>query len=517
MATGMVAQRLFIGLLAAGISGAAIHSAFAQNDGPDLAHKYVATDKSVKALDGSAGKLLPDGRLILGGSVGLSDSNSYDGVAWLACVGPDGQVMWAARAQDQAEHASLFPLATDGNSIWNGGLLKSGLFRLGKFEARTLRKELSIGMMFEPTDPGPFIHLHSKNDRNFDLQVSIVQCLRDSIRVAVFSKELRLLIDKVYGNIPLSRGTSWDAYLARIPTGAGYYLCLRRPVRSDAKTGGAIGILRLDNNGAVKWANAYVVGSREFEVEPRVTDDGSIVVSLGGSGGSSRNALLFRIGLDGNVMWSTSFDTEMVALADFNFGWRPYRFTAPYLFASGAQLVSTHLYSLLFAINYETGQLEKQVKFGPGAIGFAEKTGDGLYVTMLGIIEHRAALLRFDFDLNLRASRAIRNPGAHWPPFELLPSGKFLASYGYHEQKTLMVETVNQNFESNNLCDFLQKADFSVTKTKVQARPFKVTVAPLPSISVSAANSKTSEAELSLVPMAFTGVACKPATEMLPK
>jgi hypothetical protein len=121
----------------------------------------------------------------------------------------------------------------------------------------------------------------------------------------------------------------------------------------------------------------------------------------------------------------------------------------------------------------------------------------------------QAALLRFDFDLNLRAARSIRNAEPHWPIVQALPSGKLLFSYSYNARKTLVAETVNDNFESTNSCDVLQKADFSVTKSNFEARPISVVTTPLPPITVSDANSKTSEADLAPVPLDLKAVPCK--------
>jgi hypothetical protein len=276
-------------------------------------------------------------------------------------------------------------------------------------------------------------------------------------------------------------------------------------------------MLRLDNSGAVKWANTYAIGYSDFETEPRVADDGSILIHFV-TIPDFANKPLIKIGPNGITNWAMSIEGASASLADFNVGSLPYRFIEPYLFVTGGRLASTKLFSFVFAINYQTGKIEKQVKFtSPGGIGFIEKTANSLYVSLLNQAMQamsarlvcQAALLRFDFDLNLRAARSIRNAEPHWPIVQALPSGKLLFSYSYNARKTLVAETVNDNFESTNSCDVLQKADFSVTKSNFEARSISVVTTPLPPITVSDANSKTSEADLAPVPLDLKAVPCK--------
>lgn len=500
-----------------------VASAISQDNKKDLASKFVAVGRETKSLSGYAQKRTKDGRIIIGGDVILPTSKPYEGVAWQACVNSEGRVLWSARAEEQRDAASLFLLTSDGDSIWQTGVFKNGVFRAAKFEAQSLRREASVEMAFEPiTTPGGYVAFQSETDPEFDLQVSMVQSLRDSIHVALFSRDLRLILDKLY-SIPLGSTSETSkalagGYVTRLPDKSGYYLFLRNPVRADAKSSPGIGVVRLDNNGMVKWANSYVIGLPEFEAGPHVAADGSILIQLGENLLRGTRSWLIRIGPDGTANWGVTIEGEglTVAVTDFNFSSFPYRFTEPYLFANGVQVVGSKAFSTLFAIDYGTGRIEKQVKFGPkfpGVFGFIEKTSDSLYVSFLNSImrDPRAAdvaLLRFDFDLNLRAARSIRNGEPHFPILDALSTGKLLFSYSYNARKTLITETVDENFNGTSSCEVLQKADFSFTKSNFEAKPINVATTPLPPIKVVDGTRKTSEADMALVPFEITGAAC---------
>jgi hypothetical protein len=486
----------------------------AQGPSRDFANRYIAKEAGVKRLYGYATRSVTrDGLVMLDGDVDLPTSKQYEGVAWKACLDPSGQVLWSVRAREQPDHASLFPITSDGDSIWHGGMLKRGIFQLAKFDAKTLRKTASVQIPVEPTkDNAPFIQLHSDRDSDFDLQVSLVQPVSSSVHVAVFSRDLKLLFDKIYAYPPGNSRALALAYLAQWPDRSGYYLCLRHPLRLDGKTG--VGIVSLDNRGAVKWANLYAAGSSDQEIEPHQTNDGCILLDvaqrsrLGGS-------LLVKIGRDGNVNWAITTEGITLGLADFAFPWVPYRFTEPYLFVNGMRFASGKLSCSVFAINYQTGDIAKQVACNfPGAIGFTEKTGDSLYVTlldqaMLARSKSQTGLLRFDFDLNLHAARSIRNAEPHWPNFHTSLPGRFIFSYSYNDQGTVVAETTDENFESASSCGVLQKANYSVAKSNFSARPANVAKIPLPPVTVSEANSKTSEADLQLEPFDLAVSACR--------
>jgi hypothetical protein len=498
-----------------------VNSALCQGQS-DFAHRFIAQGKEIKSLDGAAYRATADGRIILGGDVDIPTSHQLPGVAWMACLRPDGQLDWSVRAPEEPEAASLFPLATDGDSIWAGGLRKDGLFRFGRFEAKSLRKEASIRLAFAPEKySSPCLQLHSATDTDFDLQVSLVQPAGNSIRVALLSRDLRVLFDKIYTFSSVRNdkhfGEAGNAYLIRLPDRSGYYLCLRHPISAEGHTNPGVGILRLDTSGAIKWANTYPIGYSEFEVEPHMASDGAILVSFT-TIPNSKDSLVLKIAPDGTINWAQRFPgLPAVSVANASFGSTPYRFIEPYLYATAGQLASTKLYSILLALNYRTGQIDKQVKLtSPGGALYTEKTNDSLYATLLnmnyagGRVGSQAALLRFDFDLNLRAARSIRNAEPHWPILHALASGKLLSSYSYHDRKTLVVETVNENLDRTNSCEVLQKVNLSATKSNFEARPIKVETTPLASITVSDVNSQTGEADMALVPFELTVTACSP-------
>ena len=534
----------------AAISLSWVHSASSQSEQPAVAHKYIATDKEIKTLHGNAYCTTANGRIILEGDVDLPASHQLPGVslagsqsktshnrrhalelfrrtaslsqplAWMACIQPDGQLDWSVRAPDEPDAASLFPIRTDGDSIWTGGLRKDGIFRFAKFEAKTLHKENSVQLIFAPpAHSSPCLQLHSETDPEFDLQISLVQPAGNSIRVALLSRDLRLVFDRVYTFSSAKNNKTFaepgNAYLIRLPDRNGYYLCLRHPISADEHSGPGIGIIRLDNSGMLKWANTYAIGSSEFEVEPHMATDGAILVQFL-TAPNGKDSLMLKVAPDGTVNWAQSFPgLQGLGIANASFGWVPYRFTEPHLFATASQLVSAKLFSFLLALNYATGEIEKQIRFtSPGGAFYTEKTNDSLYITLLQPAlslrpgSSQAALFRFDVDLNLHAARAIRNAEPHWPLLRALPSGKLLFSYSYHAAKTLVVETVDENLDGANACGVLQKANYSVTKSNFVDRPVDIARSPLTSITVSDAKSKTSEADLSLVPLDLKAIAC---------
>ena len=326
------------------------NSAFCQSKEAAFACKYVGDGKEIRILSGSLNALVvasnpSESRIVFGGDVELPTSKRYQGVSWKACAGLDGQLLWAARAEEQPEAASSFPLATDGDWIWTGGMLKNGIFRLAKFEARTLRREASLQMAFEPAAPAPYIHFDSGTEQDSDLQVSVMQTLGDSVRVAIFSRDPKLVLDKVY-SIPFGPDrakseASAGGYLGRLPDRSGYYLFLTKVLASEDKTRSRIAILRLDNNGTVKWANTYLLHFPDPEVQPRVSPDGSIIIAP--MCPTTPNRALLKIRPDGNVNWSIWFDELIPNLNDFHGSSTPYRFTEPWLLTNSTQIGSRGL------------------------------------------------------------------------------------------------------------------------------------------------------------------------------
>ncbi len=501
------------------------NSAFCQSKEATFACKYVGEGNEIRILSGSLNALVvasnPSGnRILFGGNVELPTSKRYQGVSWKACAGLDGQLLWAVRSSEQPEAASLFPLATDGDWIWTGGMLKNGIFRLAKFEARTLRREASLQMAFEPTAPAPYIHFHSGTEQDSDLRVSVVQTLGGSFRVAIFSRDPKLVLDRVY-SIPLASDrakseASAGGSLARLPDHSGYYLFLTKVLASEDKTRSRIAILRLDNNGAVKWANTYLLHFPDPEVDPRVTPDGSILIAP--MCPTTPNRALMKIRPDGNVNWSIWFDELTPNLNDFQGSSTPYRFTEPWLLTNSTQLGSRGLvYCVVSKIDYQTGKIENQIKFGantPGVGGFLEKRADSFYLGFMNstLSLHpvcHCALLRLDYDLNLLAARKVLNGHPSWPSFRLLPSGGGLVSYDYPEKRTLVAEMVDETLESANACQFLDKDTFALTKTHFGAHPADVTVSPLTPITVSEPKSKvTPGGEIALVPLGLKSISC---------
>ena len=203
-------------------------------DKNDFAYRFLPADKETKNLSSLGSDHTKDGWVILGGDIKLPHTHLYEGVRWLACVSPEGKVLWSARAEEQPEAASLFLLKTDGDSIWQVGVLKDGLFRAAKFEATSLRKVASVQMTFEPiTTPAAYVGFQSGADTDPDLQISMVQPVGNSIRFALFSSDLRLIFDKLYA-MPVSPNEDAAKILAssfaiRLPDQTGYYLFSSTP------------------------------------------------------------------------------------------------------------------------------------------------------------------------------------------------------------------------------------------------------------------------------------------------
>jgi hypothetical protein len=393
------------------------------------------------------------------------------------------------------------------------------MVQLAKFEAKTLHKEAAVQIAFEPDKTNrPNMQSHSKTEGDSDVQLSVTQSVGYSIHVALFSSDLDLLFDKLYAFPAGNSHSLGGAYLGRIPDHSGYYLFLRRPLQAGAKSNAGITIVRLDNGGAIKWANTYAAGSADLEVEPHQTADGCILITVPLRTAKSLGSTFIKIGPDGTVNWAIATEGVTLSWSDFRFAGFPYRFIQPYLFLVGMRLSSGKLSSGVVAINYETGRIEKQVACNfPGGIGFVEKTSDSIYVTVLNTGSSlrpgaaQAGLLRFDFDLNLRAAKSVRNAQLSWPLFRVAGAGKFLFSYSYDQQKTVVVEATDENFESANSCGVLQKANYSVTKSNIITRPVDIVSSPLTSITVSDVKNKTTEgdAELVLVPLDLKAIPCQ--------
>lgn len=491
--------------------------ASAQTNEPNLAHIYLTQAKEINGLSGAAYGALADGRIILGGGLDIAARHQLPGVNWLACLKPDGDVLWAVRAEEEPDAASLFPLRTDGASVWSGGLRKDGSFRFARFNALTLQKEASIQLTFASAQhSSPCLQLHSPITGDFDLQVSLVQGSGSSIRVALVSREMRLIFDKTY-TFSFLKGDSHlaeagNGYLIRLPDKTGYYLCLRHSISAGGRQG--VAIMRLQNDGAVKWANSYPISPAEFEVEPHIGSDGAILLGLSNVDGV-KDSPLIKIATDGTVSWAQSYPgLEGVSVANAHFAWTPHRFSEPYLYATSGQLKSAKLFTYLLGLNYSTGQIEKQVKLNsPGTGLYVERSSDSLYVSLLDMKYgnrggSQGSLVRLGLDLNFRSVCALRDVEFHWPELCALSAGRLLVSYGYHAKNILAIQTVDENLESANGCEMLQKAKISLTKTNFQARPITINAAPLEGIALADVNSAVKEADLKLLPFALEEVPC---------
>ena len=485
---------------------------------PDLACKYVAQGSEVKRLHGYVERCIGD-RILLEGNVDLPTSMRFQGPSWQACIDSAGRLLWSVRGEQQPDVGSLAPRATNGDSILSSGLLNNGTVQLAKFEATTLHMQASVQIPFEPAKTNrPNIQVHSETEGDSNVQVSVTQLVGDSVRVALFSSDLHLIFDNVYafpaGN---SRALAVGAYLGRVADHSGYYFFFRRPLQGGAKSDAAITIVRLDNAGAIKWANTYATGSADVDVEPHQTSDGCILITVPLRTAKSFGSTFIKIGPDGKVNWSIASEGVTLGWSDFQQAGVPYRFIQPYLFLVGMRFSSGKLSAGVLAANYGTGKIEKQVTCNfPGGIGFVEKTSDSIYVSVLDTGRSlrpgasQAGLLRFDFDLNLRAAKSVRNAEPHWPLVRAAGTGKFLSSYSYDQQKTVVVEATDENFESANSCGLLQKANYSVTRSNIITRSVDIVSRPFTSIVVSDANRKTSDGDsgLALAPLDLKAAPC---------
>lgn len=485
----------------------------------DFACKYIANGSDIKTLKGGLTQPLPDGRMILGGFLDLVGSRNS--VQWSACAAADGTVLWAARAEGRPDRISDAPCASDGDSIWHAGLFKSGALRLARFDAKTLRKQASVEMPFEPDrgfSESVLFHRPEENG-DFDLEISVLQPLRDSLRLALFSRDFHILFDKVY-HVPVHpfealAQTFQDAFVTRLADRSGYYVFPRHPIRPNAQASPGVGVIRLGNDGTVKWANSYAFGYSDFSLEPRVTDDGSVLVAHIPPGLPSKGCLMIKIGPDGQLKWATGVEGIGGGFGHNTAGWVPYRFSKPYLLASVFAPNERNYYSVLLGLNYETGKLEKQVKIStPGIVQFVGQAANSFYAAFftmpLNLLHpvYHAAVLKFGYDMKLLAARRIREAGPDSPDFRFVPPGRGFISYNYESKRSLVVESTNANLESPDPCRWLDKDSFTAPVSKLRQRPLQVTTTALDRIRVSDANSKTGEADLSLVPLDLKAVPC---------
>ena len=119
-------------------------------------------------------------------------------------------------------------------------------------------------------------------------------------------------------------------------------------------------------------------------------------------------------------------------------------------------------------------------------------------------------LLKFDFDFNLLAARRIREPASRFPGFRLLSGGTGLVSYSYSSHPTMFLESINENLESPDPCQWLDKDTFTFSKSTVQQQPLEVVTAPLTSITASDVKGKTTETDVTLFPFDLKEAPCDP-------
>lgn len=484
-----------------------------------LAQRYVVTAKDVRLMRAAGADVqLDDGRILLSGGAILPTTDQWEGVDWRACVAPDGHILWSARAEPQPDHASLFPLASDGNSIWQIGVRENGSFEVARFETPSLRRTASLQLKFQAiANPAPYIALQRRGYGS-DVQSSMVQIVGDKIHVAVVTPDARVLFDKLYQLPPSSHSprplAAGDASLHRLPDGSGYYLSLRRALEPTRDSPPGLVIAKLDNSGLIKWANSYALGFPDFEAGPRLAPDGSIFICLSQHILRGTHSWLIRIGPDGVIRWARVIEGEgmSVAMTDFAGNPRAYQFVTPYFYVDAVQVLGYKTHSNVFALNYDTGEIVRQVRLErEGALGFVAKTPDSIYMSLLGAMMAKhsdVALLRFDLDLNLRAMYGVRNGLPHWAWVHPVPGNKLLFSYGYDQPKAIAVQLLNENFESTSSCGVLQPIRATCSKTNFQAQPMTVTSSPMPIIPVTDAHSEMGQAELKLVPVEVAVTSC---------
>ena len=217
-----------------------------------------------------------------------------------------------------------------------------------------------------------------------------------------------------------------------------------------------------------------------------------------------------------------SSDGVSLSRSDYAFGGAPYPFIEPHLYALGIGSSGPgKVITAVFALDYQTGKVEKQIICTvPGMITLTHRNADSLYASVLKLGmsirpgASQAALLRFGFDLNLRAARTIRNAEPRWPAVRPYRNGQLLCSYSYAEAKTVVVETTDETFESGTPSCFLDKANYSVARSNFVMRPAELNSSPLNSITVKDAKSRTSEADVSLVPLDLKAVPCNKQQNM---
>ena len=215
--------------------------------------------------------------------------------------------------------------------------------------------------------------------------------------------------------------------------------------------------------------------------------------------------------------WATTIDGVAGGPSDLHVHGDPYRFTKPYLLDLGIEYATSGLHSILIAVNYQTGKIEKQLKFGlntPGSFICIQKSANFFYASFFNMSYSRpavyhAALLKFDFDFKLLATRRIREPRSRFPGFNFTSADGGLVSYSYDDKPRVIVESTNENLESPDPCKWLDKDTFNFTKSTIQQRPLEVVTTPLTSITVSDVKGETSEADLSLLPFALKAVPCE--------
>ncbi|MEP7015033.1 MAG: tetratricopeptide repeat protein [Verrucomicrobiota bacterium] len=490
--------------------------------------KLVGRGSDIQLPRGYAQRHLENGVEILRGNDNVPAVNSSEGVRWAAALGPDGKLLWAAKVPYKPPRLG-YGLATNGDHLWETAVLDNGVFQLARFKAGTLEREASVQTAFQVTESagtrtGPAFEFQSQTEG--DLQVSVHRMFGDSAKVVVFSRELRPILDKIY-SVP--DRVAGSGYLIRLPDRTGYYLVIQ-PQVSKGKRGPRIGIIQLDNTGAIKWANAYNTGYSDNDITTRVTNDGALLVSWG-----DRRSTLMKIRRDGAVNWATTIEDILVSFDDSAYETpAPYRFTEPSLLAVGIQQDETDQpwwltkkYSVLFRLNYETGNIEKQIKFGantPGRCSFVERDANSFYVgfgneqwldkptghgSSPNRVKDHGAALRFDYDFNLLAARKIRDAGPILVFFHLFAADRGVISYPDAAKGTLMVETTNANFESSSGCQWLEKENFTFTKSNFQQHPTHIDSSPL-TVTVSDANSKLSQADLTLTPFDLGAIPCQP-------
>ena len=506
---------------------------------PHFAGKYVL--RGYELPSGYAESKSSNGVEILKGTI----HGSVQGVPWAAAVNAEGKILWAARAQEPAFTAAA--LTTDGQYLWSAAVLSgSGNFHLGKFKAENLQKVAAVQTTFPPTaNLSPTFQLHFEREDN--LQVSLQQILPNSIRLAVFSSEPRLVLDKTYSFARSLWGKEFNGpasmKLLPLPDGSGYYMVIESPV-VRGKREPRIDLVRLDKSSGITWANTYAIGNYDNNLQSRVAQDGAVFLSTATyKDAEPEQSILIKVNPDGKVAWATAVKGLDASWDDFDsqfaFESSSYRFTEPFLLARATEQTGLDeewwlrkTYSILFAINYQTGVVEKQVKFGanhPGTVTLAGCDAKSFYLSFWNETrfekpsghghqapqkpsQFHAAVLRFDYDLNFLSGLKLRNVAMDQPFLHLLGPNKVVISYPYDDQRgttTIIVEAASANLESPNKCHWLEKENFVVSKSSFQQQPASITTSPLNSITVSDANSKISQADLALAPLDLKAVPCQ--------